>query len=89
MAKLKTGRHTGALKAARQALRRASNNRGTRKSIKLAAKEYSAATKAGDTAKTAQLYGKVSSVLDKAAKKGVIKKNNAARKKSRLSKLVK
>ncbi len=28
-------------------------------------------------------------VIDKAAKKGVIKKNNAARKKSRLSKLVK
>lgn len=37
--------------------------------------------------------GKVLSVafatIDKAAKKGVIKKNNAARKKSRLSKLVK
>jgi len=28
-------------------------------------------------------------IIDKAAKKGVIKKNNAARKKSRLSKLVK
>jgi small subunit ribosomal protein S20 len=28
-------------------------------------------------------------VIDKAAKKGVIKKNNAARKKSRLSRLVK
>ncbi|MFA5160875.1 MAG: 30S ribosomal protein S20 [Elusimicrobiales bacterium] len=86
MAKLKTGRHTGALKAARQALRRASHNKGVRKTIKLAAKEYSAALKTGDAAKTSQLYGKVSSVVDKAAKKGVIHWKTAARKKSRLAK---
>ena len=40
-------------------------------------------------ADAAKMLSSVFQAIDKAAKKGVIKKNNAARKKSRLSKLVK
>jgi small subunit ribosomal protein S20 len=88
MAKLKTGRHTGAIKAARQAERRAQHNRGIRKTLKEVAKEFAVAVKAGDAAKTTQAYGEVSSKWDKAAKKGVIHWKTAARKKSRLAKQV-
>ncbi|MFA6257178.1 MAG: 30S ribosomal protein S20 [Candidatus Paceibacterota bacterium] len=42
-----------------------------------------------DKAAAAKLLSSAFQSIDKSAKKGVIKKNNAARKKSRLSKLVK
>lgn len=82
MAKLKTGRHTSALKAQRQSEKRNSQNTGLKKTIRLAAKEVA-------KAKTAQSVKKASSALDKAAKKGVIHWKAAARKKSRLAKSVK
>jgi len=88
MAKLKTGRHTSALKAARQAERRASHNRGVRKVIKTAAKDVLAAVKAKESDKCPKLLGKAASSWDKAAKKGVIHWKTAARKKARLAKLV-
>ena len=81
MAKLKTGRHTSALKAQRQSVKRNSRNKGLKKTIHLAAKKVLASKNAAD-------LKKVSSALDKAAKKGVIHKKAAARKKSRLTKLV-
>jgi len=43
----------------------------------------------GDKAGAAKLLPNAFQAIDKAAKTGVIKKNNAARKKSRLAKLVK
>ncbi|MDR1123912.1 MAG: 30S ribosomal protein S20 [Elusimicrobiota bacterium] len=81
MAKLKTGRHTSAIKAQRQSEKRKSRNTGLKKTIRAAAKKVI-------TGKTAEDLKKVSSALDKAAKKGVIHKKAAARKKSRLAKLV-
>ncbi|MDR0734994.1 MAG: 30S ribosomal protein S20 [Elusimicrobiota bacterium] len=81
MAKLKTGRHTSAIKAQRQSQRRKSRNTGLKKTIRAAAKKVIAG-------KAAQDLKKASSALDKAAKKGVIHKKAAARKKSRLAKLV-
>ena len=42
-----------------------------------------------DKAAAAKMLSGAYAAIDKAAKKGVIKKNNAARKKSRLVKLVK
>jgi small subunit ribosomal protein S20 len=87
MAKLKTGRHTSALKAARQALRRASHNHGINKNIKQVTKEYAAAVKTGDAAKTTELLSKAASTLDKAAKKGTIHWKTAARRKSRMAKM--
>ncbi|MDD2773799.1 MAG: 30S ribosomal protein S20 [Elusimicrobiales bacterium] len=87
MAKLKTGRHTSAIKASRQAERRAQHNRGVRKVLKQVTKDLAEAVKSGDSAKTVQTYGKMSSAWDKAAKKGVVHWKTAARKKSRLAKL--
>lgn len=81
MAKLKTGRHTSALKAQRQSEKRNSANTGLKKAVRLAAKEVA-------KVKTAESVSKASSALDKAAKKGVIHWKAAARKKSRLAKSV-
>ena len=79
--KLKTGRHTSALKAHRQSVKRNSANKGLKKTIHIAEKKVLTSKKAED-------LKKVSSALDKAAKKGVIHKKAAARKKSRLTKIV-
>jgi small subunit ribosomal protein S20 len=79
MAKLKTGRHTSALKAHRQSERKNSHNKGLKKNIRLAVKELS-------SKKDAKSFGKAASALDKAAKKGVLHWKTAARKKSRLAK---
>ncbi|MDR0953071.1 MAG: 30S ribosomal protein S20 [Elusimicrobiota bacterium] len=81
MAKLKTGRHTSALKAQRQAEKRTSMNTGLKKTARLAAKDVA-------KTKTAESLSKASSALDKAAKKGVLHWKAAGRKKSRLAKLV-
>ena len=81
MAKLKTGRHTSALTAQRQSVKRNSANTGLKKVVRLAAKEVA-------KTKTAESVAKASSALDKAAKKGVIHWKAAARKKSRLAKSV-
>ena len=85
MAKLKTGRHTSALKAQRQAERRTSRNKGLTRKIKLSVKAAMASAKAKDK-KTAADINKAMSAIDKAAKKGVVHKRAAARKKSRLAK---
>ncbi len=85
MAKLKTGRHTSALKAQRQAEKRTSENKGLTKKIHLATKAVKAAAskKAATLKKDLQ---KAESCIDKAAKKKVIHWKTAARKKSRLAK---
>ena len=85
MAKLKTGRHTSALKAQRQAEKRTSANKGLTKKIRLATKKVhaSAAAKAATLKEDLQ---KAEACIDKAAKKKVIHWKTAARKKSRLAK---
>ncbi len=82
MAKLKTGRHTSALKAQRQAEKRTSQNKGLKKNIRVS-------TKTASAKKDAASVGKACSAIDKAAKKGVLHWKAAARKKSRLVKAVK
>ena len=85
MAKLKTSRHTSAIKAQRQAEKRTSENKGLIKKVRLATK----AVNASATAKAATLkedLKKAESCIDKAAKKNVIHWKTAARKKSRLAK---
>lgn len=73
-------------KRARQNLKRRAHNISIRSSIKTAIRRFEAAITAGDleTAKTA--LHRVTILLDKAASKGIIHKNLAARKKSRLTK---
>ncbi|MDR0291476.1 MAG: 30S ribosomal protein S20 [Elusimicrobium sp.] len=87
MAKLKTGRHTSAIKAQRQAERRTSRNKGLIKAVRLSTKTAQASVKNKD-GKADENFKKASSSIDKAAKKGVIHWKTAARKKSRLAKKV-
>lgn len=87
MAKLKTGRHTGAQKAARQALKRMLRNRVIKRGIRAAAKGVVEAASKRDLAGMPKLLSEASSAWDKAAKSGVIHWKTAARKKSRLARL--
>ncbi|OGR60170.1 MAG: 30S ribosomal protein S20 [Elusimicrobia bacterium GWA2_69_24] len=86
MAKLKTGRHTGAMKAHRQSQRAALRNRILRKKMRETTKEYMTAVgtkeKQGDAKK---LLTSAYSALDKMAKKGTIHWKTASRRKSRLA----
>lgn len=75
-----------AKKAMRQGRSRAIRNKGQRSSLRTALKHVRAAATA-DAAAAA--YVLAASVLDRAARKGLIHKNNAARQKSRLAALVK
>ena len=86
MAKLKTGRHTGAIKTARQAYRRMLRNRTMKRRIRDAAKEFALSTSKKDKAETTKLLNEASSLWDKAAKTGAIHWKAAARKKSRMAK---
>ena len=70
----------------RQSKRRREFNLKTKDLVKDTVKEVRRLLKAGDKSKAAEAMRKAMSALDKAAKKHVIHKNTAARKKSRLSK---
>ncbi|MCL5016272.1 MAG: 30S ribosomal protein S20 [Patescibacteria group bacterium] len=78
-----------AKKALRQSVRRRKRNLDSKKKVRTSIKAYKNLLKGG---KKEEAQGAVSSVyktLDKAAKKGVIKKNTASRLKSRLTKALK
>jgi small subunit ribosomal protein S20 len=75
-----------AKKAMRQARTRTVRNKAQRSSLRTALKHVRAAATA-DAASAA--YALAARVLDQAARKGLIHKNNAARQKSRLAALVK
>ena len=86
MAKLKTGRHTGAIKTARQAYRRMLRNRAMKRRMREAAKEFTLSLSKKDKAETPKLFSAAASVWDKAAKTGAVHWKAAARKKSRMAK---
>ncbi len=75
-----------AKKALRSAKRKKVNNDKRKSALKEAVKQYKklVADKKGDEA--AKFAPKLQQAIDKAAKVGLIKKNTAARKKSRLAK---
>ena len=77
-----------AKKAIRGSLRKKVFNDGRKKVMKEIIKKIEKTAK-NDKALAAKMLSKAFKAIDKAAQKGVIKKNNAARKKSRLSRLVK
>jgi small subunit ribosomal protein S20 len=85
MAKLKTGRHTSAIKAWRKSEKLASRNRGIRTRIHDAAKEFGGLIVKKDVENAQKLLPKVHSLLDRDAKTGTIQWKAAARKKSRLA----
>ncbi|MBQ6130636.1 30S ribosomal protein S20 [Candidatus Saccharibacteria bacterium] len=71
-----------AKKAARQATKRQAKNQEIKKNIKLALKTFKSDP-------SAENMKKVQSEYDKAVKKGLLKKNTASRRKSRLAKIAK
>lgn len=77
-----------AAKDLRQSKKRAQRNHRIKSNIKSLIKKIDKTIATGDKTKLAELVKKAQSLIDKAAKKKVLKKNNAARKKSRLLKKI-
>lgn len=77
-----------AKKAIRGSLRKKGYNDARMRAMKAVVKKFEKIAKT-DKAEAKKMLSSVFKAIDKTAKKGVIKKNNAARKKSRLSRLVK
>lgn len=77
-----------AKKAIRQNKRRKARNLVYKNKIKNLVKEARSLVLAKKTEEAKALLPKIYQALDKAAKVGVIKKNNASRRKSRLTKLI-
>lgn len=74
------------IKDVRQNKRRAVFNARMKKRYKAAVKEFNERIAAEDKKGAAEYLPRVYKMLDKAAKRGIIKKNNASRRKSRLAK---
>lgn len=77
-----------AKKALRQSKKRRARNLGRKKKIKDLTKEIKNLISQKKIKKAKVLLPQIYKILDKAAKAGTIKKNTAARKKSRITKLV-
>ncbi len=78
-----------AKKALRASLRKKVVNDKRRKDMKEAVKEIKVLTSNKKGAEAQKSLSEAYKAIDKAAKRGVIKKNTAARKKSRLSAMIK
>jgi small subunit ribosomal protein S20 len=74
-----------AAKQARASLRRQANNKSIKSRLHTLEKKFLAAVAAKKAEDANALYRELSSALDKAGKTRVIHRNNASRKKSRLS----
>lgn len=85
MAKLKTGRHTSALKELRKSHKRKVRNDAQRKLIRSLAKKVEAAIAKKDAEGAKTLLTQAFSAWDKAAKNNIVHWKAASRKKSRLS----
>ncbi|MCL2839770.1 MAG: 30S ribosomal protein S20 [Defluviitaleaceae bacterium] len=77
-----------AQKRIRVAAKRQIRNKHIKSTTKTAVKKLNVAVGAGDVANTQAMLVQAIAAIDKAASKGVIHKNTAARKKSRLTKMV-
>ncbi|HYI46161.1 MAG TPA: 30S ribosomal protein S20 [Actinomycetota bacterium] len=74
------------IKRNRQNELRRQRNKSTRSALKTQIKQFRETADAGDQAATEEAFRQTAQALDKAASKGVIHKNTAANKKSRLAK---
>ena len=74
-----------AVKRAKQSEASRLRNRACKSSVLTMRKKVLSAISAGNKEEAQKQYSEYTSVLDKAAKKGVIAKNNANRKKSRVA----
>ena len=85
MAKLKTGRHTSALKAHRQSDTHAEHNLQIRSMIRTLARKVENAVTTKDAKSAKAFLNEAFAAWDKAAKTGIVHWRSAARKKSRLA----
>ena len=82
--------HTkSAKKRMRTSAERRTRNRNVSKGLKLQHKAFEAAIKTNDAGKLKEQTNLSAKLIDQAAAKGVIHKNTAARKKARLSRMLK
>ncbi len=77
-----------AMKAMRQSITRRARNIAQKDTFKTAVKEVKKLITAGKKSEAMEAMKKAMSTLDKAVKKGVIKKNTSSRKKSRMAKAI-
>jgi len=87
-AKAKPKKNLSALKKARQSLKRNVRNKAVRTSLKTLVKKVESAVSSGNREDAGKALKEAIQVLNKAASKGVIHKNNASRKISNLSRKV-
>ena len=73
-----------ARKRARQAIKRNKRNRSAKSMVSSNRKALLEAIEAGNKATAVKLFDAYTSELDKSVKKGILKFNNASRKKSRI-----
>lgn len=73
----------------RQTERRTEQNKSVKGVVKSTVRKTREAAESGDAKAAKEWYQKAQQAIDKAAQKKVLKKNTAARKKSRLNALVK
>jgi small subunit ribosomal protein S20 len=85
---IRLAHHASALKAMRQGLKRNERNRQNLSQLKTHVKKLRAVITKGDADEAKKALGEAVSEIDKAAKKGVIHDNAAARYKSRLTKRI-
>lgn len=78
-----------ARKRARQAITRRDHNMSLRSRMRTYVKRVLAAIQLGDATKAKDAYQEAVPVIDTMVSKGIIHKNNAARKKSRLNSSIK
>jgi len=88
MARLKTGRHTSAIKEHRKSEKRKLHNLKVKSSIKQIIRKIKKSVLKKDLEESKKLLKEAYSIIDKASKKNIIHKNAASRKKSQLSKIV-
>lgn len=88
MAKLKTGRHTSALKEARKSKKRAQLNTSIKSRVKTSIKKVEEAVKNNDIKTALEQSAIAFSECDKAAKKNIVHFKAASNQKARLSKMI-
>jgi small subunit ribosomal protein S20 len=77
-----------AAKRARQNITREKRNRRIKSMLKTSIRRYEESLQSGDMAEAKIKLNTAVRQIDKAAAKGIVHKNNAARKKSRLSRML-
>lgn len=77
-------KNRSAIKRHNQSEVRRMRNRSAKSEVRTTARKYTEAVHAANVERAAELLRELSSQLDSAARKGILTKNSAARKKSRM-----